>query len=128
MIKSLFIQKCEDAPQYHFLRRGATYHLLGRSHLPKYHDVPDFHTYLEDKVHFELNSTNSKLYNVLCNSGYNSSCSFQSVVKLHTNLDCLGEECELDNLRVIKVQEDPPIYYEYIRPGKDFFKVTYLLS
>jgi hypothetical protein len=54
----------------------------------------------------------------LCNPiSSESGCNFQSVVVLEENLQCTGQECNLDNLRAFKVQQDPPVYYEYLRPA-----------
>ena len=30
--------------------------------------------------------------------------------------DCDGDECFVDELRLVQVQSNPPVYYEYVRP------------
>ena len=106
---------CADLHSQQFLREGATYRLLGSTAVPDLHSQPnwwdeDSHNFKE----FQLLSS-SKLYEKLCNAN-NQGCSFKSVVKLKQNLSCTGDECSLDNLRVVRVRTNPPIYYEYVRP------------
>ena len=38
------------------------------------------------------------------------------MVKLEEDLTCTGVECEVDTLSLIKIQDTPPLYYEYM-PG-----------
>mmetsp|Transcript_1494 Transcript_1494/g.3131 ORF Transcript_1494/g.3131 Transcript_1494/m.3131 type:complete len:244 (-) Transcript_1494:3603-4334(-) len=107
---------CEDTPSHQFLRKGATYQLLGRSTLPQLHDVAGRYT---GEKNLDLTSVStSELYEVLCNSNIDPGCNFRPVIILEKNLKCHGIECSLDNARVIKVQKDPPVHYEYVRPGK----------
>lgn len=61
----------------------------------------------------ELDS-NSELLNVLCNDSGNG-CEFPAVVTLNTNLNCVGVECEVDDMRLIKVASNPDVHYEYVR-------------
>lgn len=63
-------------------------------------------------------SETSDLYLTLCNRNiFSGICDFQAEVTLASNLDnCEGEECLVDELRLLQVQASPPVYYEYIRP------------
>jgi len=64
-----------------------------------------------------LNRTSSALYAALCNQGSDGKCRFQPVVTLNQSLACQGKECLVDELRTIRVSDNPPVYYEYIRPA-----------
>lgn len=107
-------QLCTDRPSKHFLKVGATYRLLGSSQWPLLHTQDDNWFKPEyNLTSFELSST-SNLYTELCADG-GSGCDFSPVVTLDTNLACVDNECTLDDLRIVKVQSDPPIFYEYSR-------------
>jgi hypothetical protein len=111
---------CSDLPDKQFLRKGAKYILLGSSSLSEFQtgDSDWWANLSDDEISRMTLDPNSKLRNVLCNpSSSESGCNFQSVVVLEDNLPCTGQECNLDNLRAFKVQQDPPVYYEYIRPA-----------
>lgn len=65
-----------------------------------------------------LLDSSGELYGTLCDDFDNDgSCDFKPLVTLGENLGCTGFECDVDNLRVIKVQASPVIYYEYVRPA-----------
>ena len=34
---------------------------------------------------------------------------------MESDLSCTGDECNVDSINVVKVQQNPPIYYEYMR-------------
>jgi hypothetical protein len=98
------------------LKKGAKYRLLGSSVTPLLHHQPTF--WIDESypiMAFPL-STNSELYPVLCNS-VGGSCNFQPEVTLTENLDCYNDECYVDEMRIVKVQNSPPVYYEYQRPA-----------
>ena len=105
---------CADLPNQQFLREGATYRLLGSSKVPDLHSQPKWWPENANVKEFQL-APSSNLYEKLCNAN-NQGCVFKAVVKLQEKLPCTGDECSLDNLRVVKVQTNPPIYYEYVRP------------
>lgn len=65
--------------------------------------------------YFQLDSTNSQLYETLCNADQSGLCNFQPIVVLDENLDCFGNECDVDNVYLVIVQED--IKYEYVKPA-----------
>lgn len=104
---------CVDLPSKMFLRKGATYRLLGASSTPEL---------MEDDSNFKTDSTikkfalesSSQLKSKLCNQGTNGSCQFANSVTLDSNLACVGKECNADTLRVVQVI--PGIHYEYVRP------------
>ncbi len=105
---------CKDLPRRHFLRKGAKYRLLGSSELTQvnYEPLP---------IHWNgtksvVLSSSSGLYEELCNSGSSGACNFQAEVTLESNiLNCDDEECHVEDLRLVQVQSDPPVYYEYVR-------------
>jgi len=111
---------CSDLPEKQFLKKGAKYILLGSSSLAEYQsgDMDWWAGYSDDELLRMTLDPNSQLLNILCNPGTpGSDCNFQPVVVLQENLQCTGQECILDNLRAFKVQQDPPVYYEYVRPA-----------
>ena len=56
----------------------------------------------------------SNLYDVLCNANGGGKCNYSTLVRLSNDIDCTGVECEVDTLTLIKIQESPPLYYEYM--------------
>jgi uncharacterized protein (DUF1501 family) len=104
---------CVDLPDKMFLRKGAVYRLLGSSHMPELmEDDPNFANHPIKKFVLASNST---LRSVLCNQGSNGSCQFENNVALIGNIDCAGQECNVDTVRVVEVGEG--IHYEYVRPA-----------
>jgi hypothetical protein len=107
---------CVDLPQHQFLKKGAKYRLLGSSLAPLLHHQPSW--WIDDSysiLGFPL-SSQSELFPVLCN-GSIGNCNFQPEVTLTTNLNCYDDECGIDEMRVVQVQSNPPVYYEYLRPA-----------
>jgi cullin-associated NEDD8-dissociated protein 1 len=103
---------CEDLPERQFLRIGAEYRLLGSHPLPILHSEPTDWENLNSLMRFSP-SPDSALYNLLCNPDGSGDCHFIPRIKLKENLDCFGDECELDSIRVVLFGD---VYYEYIRP------------
>lgn len=103
---------CIDLPEKHFLKKGAQFRLLGSSSLPDLHEYGWYwkvdHYKLPRNGFLELDSL-SNLRNFLRSKS-------DIVVTLDSNLICRGDECDVDTVSIIKVQQSPPIYYEYIRP------------
>ena len=59
----------------------------------------------------------SNLYNDLCgNSAIGGPCNFKPLIQLTNNVGCHGVECNLDNVKLVQVQDSPRVYYEYVRP------------
>jgi hypothetical protein len=111
---------CVDLPKKHFLRKGATYKLLGGSSSPIYQRDPREWATNPDLRRIELKPS-SPLYAKLCEPSSQDQCTFPSTIKLETNLvyddaTRLGEEYLVDTLRTVRIQTlNGPIYYEYIR-------------
>ena len=104
---------CADLPNQQFLKPGATYNLLGSSIKPDMHDQPrywDWSYSTTDVKIFKLDS-GSVLKSVLSAGG------FKPTITLDSELVCSGtSECTLDTVRIVQVQENPNIFYEYVRP------------
>ena len=101
---------CADLPNQHFLKKGAKYILLGSTPLPELqHD----NRWDESVVRF-VAGTLSALRIALCGTSNLNSCTFPSVVTLSENLECSGDECKVDTIRVVQVQNG--MYYEYVPP------------
>ena len=104
---------CVDLPDKQFLKVGATYRLLGSSIKPDMHDQPsswDYTLGLDDIRILKLDS-GSNLKSILSADG------FKVTVKIASDIECSGtSECDLDTVRIVQVQENPNIFYEYIRP------------
>ena len=108
---------CSDLPKRQFLNIGAKYILLGSSAAPEYQTGDEWWTLYNTIINLSLNRTSSTLYAALCNPGPDSKCRFQPFVTLNQTLNCQGNECLVDELRTIRVSDNPPVYYEYIRPA-----------
>ena len=113
---------CADLPKRQFLNIGAKYILLGSSAVPEYQTGDEWWTEgwwaaSNKVVSLALNSTSSALYSALCNAGSDSKCRYQPVVTLNQTFNCQGKECLIDEPRTIRVSDNPPVYYEYIRPA-----------
>jgi len=110
---------CADLPQRDFLRKGATFRVLGSRSNPEL---------LEDEESWEIHGVrlelakSSPLYTKLCAPNGYGDCTFPGKVVLDENLhyDTIaktGAEYNVDTIRSVKVQSSPvPIFYEYIRP------------
>ena len=93
---------CIDLPAKQFLWPGATYRLLGSSKRTDVHYQPS---------NWNVNSL--KVTNLDSNSNLrNALSSLSPEIILTSNLACIGVECNLDNVRIVQVQQNPPIYYE----------------
>ena len=57
--------------------------------------------------------TNSQLYEALCNSN-GSKCNYKTIVELTHDLECYEDECTVDTLNLIKIQNSPPLYFEFM--------------
>ncbi|KAL7561156.1 hypothetical protein ACA910_011978 [Epithemia clementina (nom. ined.)] len=108
---------CSDLPPRHFLKQGAKYLLLGSNPFPELQ--PDNH-WDSTAVRFVADPS-GPLNAILCggaddssSSNSSSNCTYPSKVILHDNLVCVGQECEVDTVRVVQVEGG--IYYEYVQP------------
>lgn len=109
---------CVDEPDKAFLRKGAKYRLLGSSDTSILHHQNEWYWFHSGR-NFKLLDLpqESALFSKLCN-GLPGSCNYQAIVTLDSNIGCDSShpECSVDELRVVQVQSDPPVRYEYIRP------------
>jgi len=103
---------CTDQPEYHFLKKGAKYRLLGGVSLGELQKDPTSWDSDESAVKMTLSSASS-LYEKLCNyQESTASCDFSSVVVLDSHLTCEDSECDVDTVRVVEVTAG--IFYEYV--------------
>ena len=105
---------CVDLPSRHFLKKGATYRLLGTSASPRYLSEPSGWA-KNQKVKRLLLSPVSKLKEKLCNQSSPGSgpCRYGPIVVLDDSLPCVGVECDIESPRVLEVE--PGLFYEYSR-------------
>ena len=110
---------CVDLPDKDFLRKGATYRLLGSRSSPELqHDETDWEN---NGKRLDL-SPGSPLYNNLCAPNASGGCEFPIKVVLDENLfyDASARtlaEYEVDTIRTVRVVSGSvPIFYEYVRP------------
>ncbi len=106
---------CVDQVDYQFLRKGSTYRLLGSHDLATLHFEPPLWSGNANLARIILNSSGSGLYGELCNGDEFGNCNFRPEVTLEMDHVCNEDECKVDNFRIVQVQSDPPIYYEYVR-------------
>jgi hypothetical protein len=116
---------CVDLPKQAFLKTGAHYRYRGsNSNYDKLmgHESRGYGEYGEaSTANFDL-STDSALYKKLCGAAVGP-CDFKSIITLQDNLSCHGSECDLDEVRVIKLAnagtkengERYNVFYEYVR-------------
>ncbi len=115
------VARCQDLPSKHFIRKGATYHLLGGNGELKHHDQDEWVTKNSDFVQLELEPT-SPLYSMLCGADANGDCTLPSKVVLEENLVYdeaakNGVEYAVDTIRSLRFKVGSTwIYYEYLRP------------
>jgi hypothetical protein len=117
---------CTDLPKRAFLKTGAEFRYLGSN--PAYDKLKGSGLHWRageytstSGADFELYQ-NSALYKTLCGAA-SGPCTFKSVLTLSENLSCMGPECNLDEVRVVKlanagVKENGDrydVYYEYVR-------------
>ena len=109
--------RCTDLPDKSFLKKGATYRLLGGSTAPQLmkdnSGLSD--DIVEDKAdlnisraisRFVLHNETSQLYQELYNGGQ-----YKLTVVLTSDLACDNKECLVDTVRVVKVDS---VYYEFV--------------
>ena len=104
---------CVDLAEKMFLRKGATYQLLGGS--TRFHK--DLELDINDKPATILNPdpTRSLLHETLCKSSVGTgNCTYPNEVILERTLDCTGLECQIDAARMVELAEG--VVYEYVPP------------
>jgi len=107
---------CVDMPDQFFLRKGAKYRLLGTSSTSELQSHPEENV---DPHSISLHlSKNSLLYYWLCKPHRrrkdSDKCRLRKEVILGNNVPCMGQECNLDTVRLVQVAEG--IFFEYIDP------------
>ena len=103
--------RCVDLPAKSFLKTGARYQLLGGNTAPELmYDHPAILKESNNITRFVLEDT-SPLKTLLCNADANGDCQYQLVVELENDLECYGEECLVDTVRVVKAGK---AYFEFI--------------
>jgi hypothetical protein len=104
---------CADLPSGHFLRKGATYRLLGSSSTPRLLSEPSAWA-ADTNIKRLLLPQSSMLFEKLCNRATSTGpCRYRATVVLTDNLSCIGVECTIESPRVLEVR--PGVYYEYTR-------------
>lgn len=110
-------QLCKDLPADSFLRKGAKWKLLGKTKLSTDQDLILERKYSADSPNSDVKVTildqASNLRRKLCDP-IDGKCTFPSVVELPWNVPCVGVECSLRSIRIVKIGE---VYYEFIRPS-----------
>jgi hypothetical protein len=105
---------CSDLPSKMFLKKGASYRLLGLSTMPELiEDDPQFNN--DPTLKRFVLTAGSSLKTTLCNADPNGSCQWKNTVTLEENINCTGKECDADTLRVVQVSDG--VNYEYVRPA-----------
>ena len=111
---------CEDLPDKHFLRKGATYYALGSKPNPEFQH--DSEAFVENPDYLRLRVLpSSPLYAKLCAPDTNGDCTLPSKVVLDENLAydaaaMLGDEYAVDTMRTIELSVGlaNPIYCELL--------------
>ena len=110
-------QLCKDLPADSFLRKGAKWKLLGKTKISTDQDLILERKYSADSPNSDVKVTildqASNLRRKLCDP-IDGKCTFPSVVELPWNVPCVGVECSLRSIRIVKIGE---VYYEFIRPS-----------
>ena len=112
---------CEDMMDRAFLRVGASYRYLGQHPRTELMESRDWSAYDRSDTSapiFRPDSAGSALYVALCNSDpTGGQCRLQSTVVLQSNLQCHGQECLVDTLRLIEINAGGTfVYFEYKQP------------
>jgi uncharacterized protein (DUF1501 family)/uncharacterized protein (DUF1800 family) len=108
---------CSNLPEQHFLKKGATYRILGAKSNPDVVFEPTAWSSGTPVKRLSLDFLSSKLAKILCNEdkvGVSGGCNPQNKVILTENLVCTGDECNIYEPQTIEVAEG--LWYEYIRP------------
>jgi hypothetical protein len=103
---------CTDLPAHHFLKKGATYRLLGSDPRPHLHSERD-DWYGGAPKRLSLNTTSSALASALCLNNIDY-CKPSAKVVLDKDLPCNGVECDVFEPRTFEVTTG--IWFEYVRP------------
>eukprot|EP00965_Chrysotila_dentata_P152054 5024086-Pleurochrysis_carterae.AAC.1 len=103
---------CADLPPKHFLKLGAKWRYLGHVPVAELSDDPSSFGTAAAK-HLALDAS-SFLYQKLC-ATQGGKCTFPSELTLNSNLECTKAECNIDTVRIVKLQDgDEVVWYEYV--------------
>lgn len=102
---------CSDLPAQHFLRKGATYVLLGSQGEPRFHAELDGWSVENYVKRFQLKEESS-LYKRLCNAD-SGECQYEVKIVLDEDYECVDLECEIETPRIVEVEKG--MFYEYLR-------------
>ena len=95
---------CWSLPKLHFLRKGARYHYLGEDPTPK---LQTDHGNTKNFDYFTPVRGESQLHGAICGEQGSTAAScksmLDSVVTINSNLECHGIECDVETVRVIKI-------------------------
>lgn len=103
---------CSDLPVQHFLKKGATYRILGAKANPDF--APENWAKDTTPKRASLDFESSNLASILCNTNESGECNPKNVVVLPADVQCYGIECQIREPRTIEVAKG--LWYEYIRP------------
>lgn len=117
---------CQDIKK-HFLKKGAKYLVLGGNSMTMetQENIPSWWSDLPQDPNimaFTLQTTqgdSSQLYQTLCNPDtITGNCNIQQAqITLEHDLECTGNECDVDTLRLVEVLSgNDKVYFEYVRP------------
>ena len=95
--------RCVDLPSQSFLKKGAVYTLRGSSPVSEYRTDPS--NYASSSSEKFVLDTSSSLYDLLHNNG-----TYELTVELADDLVCTANECSVDTVRMVKVDD---VYYEF---------------
>jgi len=106
---------CRDLANKHFLKKGATYRLLGVDARSETLGDPE-NWYGADPRRISLDQ-GSQLARRICNKKnyFSNSCDYSAMVVLEEDFICSGIECDLNDVRTVEVEQG--VWYEYVRPA-----------
>jgi hypothetical protein len=102
---------CKELPNGAFLKKGATYYLLGSDSTSELLKEPD-EWWGSAPIRFSLDKSSS-LASILCNRSEGTNCSPSMKVVLESDVECFGLECNIEEPRVLEVEKG--VWYEYVR-------------
>ena len=109
---------CADLPLRPFLRRRLGYYrYLGHDPAPQFHYDPESYASYRSSADntFALDAA-SPLRAALCAADAEGVCTWPSEVTLNDTLPCHSTECEVDTLRVARIEAtSETVFYEYVR-------------
>lgn len=106
---------CKDIPPGSFLKKGATFRFLGSNPHPELINEDYDEWWESDPVRLSLDKS-SKLSSILCNRGAGGPCAPTMKVVLDSDVECVGVECSLQEIRLFELFEGSDLWFEYTRP------------